>query len=167
MPSQPFRILPVCTQHPGRNWHLGTGTPRRWHPISSGSTSVWRQPFTSADLQSKQRASRASEALPTVHVNTQGMNRTQQHKGWISLLQGQCLQVHHLALDGSGGNFVINLGLGESPDVQIPGTFHAYLGTRPCSQTLCKQHQPNHRRTYGGAVRWSTGAQHGRHSVPE
>ncbi len=29
--------------------HLGIGAPRRWHPLSSGLTSAWRQPSLSAD----------------------------------------------------------------------------------------------------------------------
>ncbi len=34
---------------PGGTSRLGIGTPRRWHPLSSGPTSAWRQPSLSAD----------------------------------------------------------------------------------------------------------------------
>ncbi len=44
-------------QHtPGR---LATGTPRRRPPLSSGPTSVWRQPSLSAALRGRQRAARS------------------------------------------------------------------------------------------------------------
>ncbi len=36
--------------------HPKTGTPRQRPPLSSGPTSVWRQPSLSADLRGKQRA---------------------------------------------------------------------------------------------------------------
>ncbi len=36
-----------------------TGTPRRWPPISSGPTSVWRQPCLSAALRGRQRAAQS------------------------------------------------------------------------------------------------------------
>ncbi len=42
--------------HPQEAWHTSSGMPRRWHPLASGPTSVLRQPFPSADLQSWQRA---------------------------------------------------------------------------------------------------------------
>ncbi len=38
---------------------FGIGTPRRWHPLSSGPTSAWRQPSLSADLRSRQRAAQS------------------------------------------------------------------------------------------------------------
>ncbi len=34
--------------------HLGIGTPRRWHPLSTGPNSAWRQPSLFADLRAKQ-----------------------------------------------------------------------------------------------------------------
>ncbi len=48
---------------PGGTARLGIGTPRRWHPLSSGPTSAWRQPSLSANLCSRQKLLRASEAL--------------------------------------------------------------------------------------------------------
>ncbi len=38
---------------------LATGTPRRRPPLSSGPTSVWRQPSLSAALRGRQRAARS------------------------------------------------------------------------------------------------------------
>ncbi len=46
---------------PGGMARLATGTPRRRPPLSSGPTSVWRQPSLSAALRGRQRA--ASELL--------------------------------------------------------------------------------------------------------
>ncbi len=48
---------------PGGTARLGIGTQRRWHPLSSGPTSAWRQPSLSANLCSRQKLLRASEAL--------------------------------------------------------------------------------------------------------
>ncbi len=92
------------TQHskwsePSPPWgtaHLEICTPRRRHPLFSGPTSVWRQPCLSADLRGRQRAARSfwsSGCSPRIY--TQCSYGTQQRKGWICLLQGQCLQVHH------------------------------------------------------------------------
>ncbi len=47
---------------------------------------------------------RASEAPGAVHVYAQCSYGTQQRQGWICLLRGQCLQVHHLIAKGLGGN---------------------------------------------------------------
>ncbi len=41
---------------PGGTARLATGTPRRRPPLSSGPTSVWRQPSLSAALSGRQRA---------------------------------------------------------------------------------------------------------------
>ncbi len=38
---------------------LGIGTPRRWHPLSSGPTSAWRQPSLSADHRNRQGAAQS------------------------------------------------------------------------------------------------------------
>ncbi len=45
------------------------------------------------------------EALRAVHVYAQGADGTEQSNGWVCLLPGQCLQVHHLIPKGRGGNF--------------------------------------------------------------
>ncbi len=47
---------------------------------------------------------RASEAPGAVHVYAQCSYGTQQLQGWVCLLQRQCLQVHHLIVEGHGGN---------------------------------------------------------------
>ncbi len=44
---------------PGGMARLATGTPRRRPPLSSGPTSVWRQPSLSAALRDRQRAARS------------------------------------------------------------------------------------------------------------
>ncbi len=44
---------------PGGTARLATGTPRRRPPLSSGPTSVWRQPSLSAALCGRQRAARS------------------------------------------------------------------------------------------------------------
>ncbi len=44
---------------PGGTARLATGTPRRWPPLSSGPTSVWRQPSLSAALHGRQRAAQS------------------------------------------------------------------------------------------------------------
>ncbi len=47
------------TSPPGGTARLATGTPRRQPPLSSGPTSVWRQPSLSAALRGRQRAARS------------------------------------------------------------------------------------------------------------
>ncbi len=47
---------------------------------------------------------RASESPGAAHVYAQCSYGTQQRYGWICLLRGQCLQVHHLIAVGRGGN---------------------------------------------------------------
>ncbi len=44
---------------PGGTARLAIGTPRWWPPLSSGPTSVWRQPSLSADLRGRQRAAQS------------------------------------------------------------------------------------------------------------
>ncbi len=44
---------------PGGTACLEIGTPRRWPPLSSGPTSVCRQPSLSADLRGRQRAAQS------------------------------------------------------------------------------------------------------------
>ncbi len=44
---------------PGGTARLATGTPRRRPPLSSGPTSVWRQPSLSAALHGRQRAAQS------------------------------------------------------------------------------------------------------------
>ncbi len=58
---------------PGGTARLATGTPRRRLPLSSGPTSVWRQPSLSAALRGRQRA-----APGAVHVYAQCSYGTQQ-----------------------------------------------------------------------------------------
>ncbi len=49
----------VSTKPPGGTARLATGTPRRRPPLSSGPTSVWRQPSLSAALRGRQRAAQS------------------------------------------------------------------------------------------------------------
>ncbi len=44
---------------PGGMARLEIGMPRQQHPLSSGPTSVWRQPSLSADLRGRQRAAQS------------------------------------------------------------------------------------------------------------
>ncbi len=55
----------------GGTAHLGIGTPSRWHPLSIGPTSAWRQPSLSAYLRGRQRAAQSPKALGAVHVYAQ------------------------------------------------------------------------------------------------
>ncbi len=55
---------------PGGTARLGTGTPRRWPPLSSGPTSVWRFPFLLTSVADKELL-RASDAPGAVHVYAQ------------------------------------------------------------------------------------------------
>ncbi len=87
---------------PGGTARLEIGTPRRWHPQSSGPTSAWRQPSLLLTSVADKELLRAS--LGAVHIYVQCSYGTQQCQGWICLLRGQCLQVHHLIAEGRGGN---------------------------------------------------------------
>ncbi len=103
---------------PGGTARIGTGMPRRRHPLSSGPASAWRQPSFSVDLNNRERAARAVftgsppdhenaswEPCARIQAGVSGQCETQQRQGWICLLQGQCLQVHHLITKSRGWNF--------------------------------------------------------------
>ncbi len=60
-------------------------------------------PFLLTSMADKELL-RASKALGVVHVYAQRSYGTQQCRGWVCLLRGQCLQVHHLITEGRGGN---------------------------------------------------------------
>ncbi len=65
-------------------------------------TSARRQPSLSADLRSTKGAAQSFWSFECgPHICSY---RTQQCQGWICLLRGQRLQVHHLVSEGSGGN---------------------------------------------------------------
>ncbi len=49
----------VSPRSQGARLRLATGTPRRRPPLSSGPTSVWRQPSLSAVLRGRQRAAQS------------------------------------------------------------------------------------------------------------
>ncbi len=105
---------------------LGIGTPRRWHPLSSGPTSAWRQPSLSADLRNRQ----ASEALGAVHVYAQCSYGTQQRQGWVCLLRRQCLQ---LIAEGRGGNLGHVSRPGSQDNVRVVRPEHkALFAHRKC-----------------------------------
>ncbi len=58
---------------------LGIGTPRQWHPLSSGPTFAWRQPSLSADLPWQTKScSERPKTLGAVHVYAQCSYGTQQ-----------------------------------------------------------------------------------------
>ncbi len=84
--------------------HLVLHKPRWWHPLSSGPSSAWRQHSPSAALRNKQRAVLRSWSSESIHVLSQCTYRTERSQGWVCLLQGQRLQVHHLVPEGSGRN---------------------------------------------------------------
>ncbi len=59
-PTHRTRQQSMCSEPspPGGTASLAIGSPRRWHPLSSGPTCAWRQPTLSADLHSRQGAAR-------------------------------------------------------------------------------------------------------------
>ncbi|XP_052466728.1 uncharacterized protein LOC128024890 [Carassius gibelio] len=76
---------------------------------------------------------RASEALGAVHVYAKRSYGTQQRQGWICLLQGQRLQVHHLVSEGSGGNLGHVSRPGSQDNVRVGRPEHKALFTyRKC-----------------------------------
>ncbi len=83
---------------------LGTGIPRRCHPLSSGPTSAWRQPSLSADLRNSQRAAQSFwRSICGPHICATLL----QDKATPRLdppPRGQCLQVHLLIMERHGGN---------------------------------------------------------------
>ncbi len=70
---------------------------------------------------------RASDAPGAVHVYTQCSYGTQQCYGWICLLQGQCLQVHHLIAEGRGGNLGHVSRPGSQDNVKVDRPEHKAL----------------------------------------
>ncbi len=74
---------PLVRQGDGTHYPMG-------QPLLGGSL-----PFLLTSIADTELL-RASEAPGAVHVYSQHSYGTQQHQGWICLLRGQCLQVHHL-----------------------------------------------------------------------
>ncbi len=63
-PGRANTSTPDCSEWsepslPGGTTHLEIGTPRRWHPLSSGPTSAWREFSLSADLRGRKRAAQS------------------------------------------------------------------------------------------------------------
>ncbi len=94
------------------------------------------------------------EALHAVYVNMQSTDGTEQSNGWVCLLPGQCLQVHHLIPEGHGGNFghISRPGSQDNARVSRP-EFMAQIANRKflqvtypldrsqCSEEHCRQRQ--------------------------
>ncbi len=77
---------------PGGTARLATGTPRRRPPLSSGPTSVWRQPSLSAALRGRQRAGNSG------YIHFQG-------GGWQPTLQTFLQERKHYSNRASSGVF--------------------------------------------------------------
>ncbi len=76
---------------------------------------------------------RASKAPGAVHVYAQRSYGTQQRQGWICLLRGQCLQVHHLIAEGRGRNLGHVSRLGSQENVRLVRPEHkALFAHRKC-----------------------------------
>ncbi len=118
---------------PGGTARLGIGTPRRWHPLSSGPTSAWRQPSLSADLRSRQRAGQSFWSYGCGPRICATLLRDTARQGWICLLRGQCLQVHHLIVEGHGGNLGHVSRPGSQDNVRVVRPEHkALFAHRKC-----------------------------------
>ncbi len=72
---------------------------------------------------------RASDAPGASHVCAQCAYGTQQRLGWICLLRGQCLQVHHLIAEGCGGNLRHVSRPGSQDNVRVDRPEHKALFT--------------------------------------
>ncbi len=76
---------------------------------------------------------RTSEAPGAVHVYAQCSYRTWQPQGWICLLRGQCLQVHHLIAEGRGWNLGHVSRPGSQDNVRLDWPEHkALFAYRKC-----------------------------------
>ncbi len=70
---------------------------------------------------------RVTDAPGAVHVYAQCSYGTQQRLGWICLLRGQCLQVHHLIAEGRGGNLGHVSRPGSQDNVRVDRPEHKSL----------------------------------------
>ncbi len=119
----------------GGTAHLGNGTPRRWHPVGQpllgDSLNLLLSSVTDKELL------RATDTPGVVHVQYMHRARTGHSKcqGWIFFPQGQRLQVHHLALEGSSGNVGHVSKPGSQDNVKVGRPKHKALFThRKCLQ---------------------------------
>ncbi len=110
---------------------LEIGTPRRWHPVG--------QPLLGDSLTflltsvANKELLRAPKAPGAVHIYAQCSYGTQQCKGWICLLRGQCLQVHQLIAEGRGGNLGHVSRPGSQDNVRVGRPEHkALFAHRKC-----------------------------------
>ncbi len=78
-------------------------------------------PFLLTSIAEKELL-RVSKAPGVVQVYAQCSYRTMQHQGWLCLLRGQCLQVHHLIAEGRGENLghISRLGFQDNMRVGRP-----------------------------------------------
>ncbi len=101
------------------------GLPWDWYAKAKASTIQWANlcsvslPFLLTSVADKELL-RASEAPGVVHVHAQCSYGTQQRQGWICLLRGQCLQVHHLIAERRGGNLGHVSRLGSQDNMNRP-----------------------------------------------
>ncbi len=106
---------------------LGIGTPRRWHPLSSGPTSAWRQPSLSADHRNRQGAAQSfwsSGCGPRICAMLLRDTATPRLG---------CLQVHHLIAEGRGGNLGHVSRPGSQDNVRVVRPEHkALFAHRKC-----------------------------------
>ncbi len=124
------------------------GTPRRWHPLSVGQPLLGDSlPFLLTSVADKELLS-ASKAPGAVHVYAQCSYGTQQRQGWICLLRGQCLQVHHLIAEERGGNLRHVSRPGSQDNVRVNGI----LTELPESQRGLA------RGAWGGIAYWQDGS---------
>ncbi len=80
--------------------HLGDGSH---YPVGQSLLGD-SLPFLLTSVTDKELL-RVTETPGAVHVCVQRSYGTQQRQGWICLLWRQYLQVHHLIVEGRGGNF--------------------------------------------------------------
>ncbi len=112
---------------PGGTARLATGTPRRRPPLSSGPTSVWRQPSLSAALRGRQRAAQSfwcSECGPGICAML--LRDTVMLRLDLPPPR-QCLQVHHLITEGRGGNLRHVSRPGSQDNVRVDRPEHKAL----------------------------------------
>ncbi len=97
-------------------------------------------PFLLTSVANKELL-RASEAPGAVHTYAQCSYRIQQRQGWIFLLRGQYLQVHHLIAERHGGNLRHVSRLGCQDNVRVGRPEHkALFAHRKCLEVPDLEH---------------------------
>ncbi len=106
-------------------WHLAM-VSRLWHGYITS-------PFPPSGNEGFSELVRAPKAPGVVHIYVQRSHSTQQRKGWVCILRGQCLQVHHLNVERCGGNLGYVSRPGSQDDVRVGRPEHkALLAHRKC-----------------------------------